>query len=112
MKFTNENIFYLNLPFVASALRCWKCTSDGDFQNALFCNDPFDENIAADRSRFNLIECGHQTINAPQYPYNNQAQTLIPVCKKAKYNGKTISQCPSNQYYSDNKFIHFTYYFF
>lgn len=105
--------------FVAAALQCWKCTSDGSSANAV-CDDSFDDDLARDRrygfigtSPAALINCGSQGPNTQGYPFNyNQQynqQTNIPVCRKVKYNGKTLSQWPSIRSWFRQKKIYSLY---
>lgn len=60
--FAPQTYFFLakklrsSIIFSASALKCWRCSSD--VPGGAFCSDPFDEtNINEYQKRWSLVEC-------------------------------------------------------
>lgn len=73
--------FLLAVNFeAASALRCWRCSSDAS--TAAFCDDPFTQDIITEQQRrWSYVDCSYP----PQaYPFNQQSAQTRAVCKKMK----------------------------
>lgn len=77
------NNFNFSIFFSASALKCWRCSSDS--QNGAFCTDPFDQTLVSEQNRrWSYIDCSLPTNHLqPFNPTNTR-----PVCKKIKQLGK------------------------
>lgn len=76
-------LIYIFIYFSASALKCWRCSSDS--QNGAFCTDPFDQTLVSEQNRrWSYIDCSLPTNHLqPFNPTNTR-----PVCKKIKQLGK------------------------
>lgn len=72
--------------FAASALKCWRCTSDTS--NGEFCDDPFDESALTEQQRrWTYVECSFPpTLSYPYVNHDGLQYTLA--CKKVKVLGK------------------------
>ncbi|XP_063698504.1 uncharacterized protein LOC134829383 [Culicoides brevitarsis] len=64
----------------ASALKCWRCTSDAT--GAAFCNDPFETDLISEQQRrWSYVDCSFPP--QAQLPYGSSSN-MRPVCKKMK----------------------------
>lgn len=83
----NFAVFSFCCPFIATAIKCWRCSSDAS--NAAFCNDPFDSSIITEQQRrWSYVECSYPP--GQLNPFNGQSNQR-PVCKKTKQWGKFLS---------------------
>lgn len=74
--------------FTASALKCWRCSSDAS--NAAFCGDPFDASIITEpQRRWGYTECSQPP--QAQNPYSQNQPIQRTVCKKIKQISKSSS---------------------
>lgn len=72
----------------ASALRCWRCSSDA--KNAAFCDDTFDQTIITEQQRrWSYVECSIPPPSATGY---GQVFSQRPVCMKSKQYGKSVER--------------------
>lgn len=68
------------LVFLASALKCWRCSSDAS--GAAFCQDPFEPDLVSEQQkRWSYVDCSFPP--QAQLPYGSSGNTR-PVCKKMK----------------------------
>lgn len=66
----------------ASALRCWRCSSDAS--TAAFCDDPFTQDIITEQQkRWSFVDCSYPP-GSGSFPFNQQLGQTRAVCKKMK----------------------------